>query len=252
MITMPRVKKMFLNGAYLTTEEHATCMDNPMFNVVHDRSQLSPQIITAVKTGNVQMIERLLDSGENIFATVDLMATRHSLLQYAVFWNQHAVVRMLLNRNALDVSDRGGGSDKTPLHIATSQADAVMAELLLEHGADIEAKDRNGMTPLHTAVLGNYPRIVRILLNNGASIQARTYWKEHDNSIMCRAATPMDIARDMHRSAHASQIIMMLEKEQEARDCAVMMGQHERLGMASRLSWLEPEHVRMILEFARM
>ena len=47
--------------------------------------------------------------------------------------------------------------------------DGETALQLIEHGADIRAKDKNGTTPLHTAAFGDAPEIAKLLTDNGAT-----------------------------------------------------------------------------------
>ena len=107
------------------------------------------------------------------------------------------------------------------------------------------------MTPLHTAVLWGHCQVVRVLLDNGANLKARTCWKPDDMSIICRSATPMQIACSERGPRHAI-VRDMLQRHQEDMEHAVMMGQHPRLGFSSQLSRLDPELLRLIVESARM
>ncbi|KAF7704251.1 hypothetical protein HF521_021323 [Silurus meridionalis] len=43
-----------------------------------------------------------------------------------------------------------------------------MAQLLIEAGADINARDKDGKTSLMIAVLNNYEQLVKLLLDSGA------------------------------------------------------------------------------------
>jgi ankyrin repeat protein len=58
-------------------------------------------------------------------------------------------VRVLLEHGA-DVTARDD-SQSTPLHIASSARSPEIARLLIEHGADVNGLDGNLMTPLHLA-----------------------------------------------------------------------------------------------------
>jgi ankyrin repeat protein len=48
-----------------------------------------------------------------------------------------------------------------------------MVRLLVERGADIEAVDRLGRTPLHKAIISKNTEMVMVLLNAGADVQAK-------------------------------------------------------------------------------
>ncbi len=51
----------------------------------------------------------------------------------------------------------------TPLHLAVSENDYYMAELLLEYGADIKAKDKKGISPVDIANTKEYEDISKLL-----------------------------------------------------------------------------------------
>ena len=62
---------------------------------------------------------------------------------------------------------------RTPLRHAAYQGHAAMAELLLGHGADVNARDDNGQTPLHNAAYKGHAHVVELLLAKGADVNAK-------------------------------------------------------------------------------
>jgi len=66
-----------------------------------------------------------------------------------------------------------GASDDmgfTALHGVAGQDEPELAELLIDRGADVAAKNDMGMTPLHIAQYGS---IVEVLVRRGADVNAR-------------------------------------------------------------------------------
>ena len=60
-------------------------------------------------------------------------------------------------------------SGDTPLHWAAQNNRKEVFQLLVENGANKEAKDNNGDTPLHIAVSTGNPEIIKFLLGIGAT-----------------------------------------------------------------------------------
>jgi ankyrin repeat protein len=81
------------------------------------------------------------------------------------------LVRLLIERGAdIEAKDKDG---QTVLHVA-ARGDYAITALLLEHGADVNATDVHGITPLHTAILeNNDDNIVKLLIAQGAVVNAR-------------------------------------------------------------------------------
>jgi len=62
----------------------------------------------------------------------------------------------------------------TSLHIAATHGYHSVAELLINHKADVNALDCNGSTPLHVASCQDMPSLVALLIRSGADINARS------------------------------------------------------------------------------
>lgn len=61
----------------------------------------------------------------------------------------------------------------TPLHWAALQGNYVVAALLLERGADVNARNREGQTSLHLAVTCKNIKVVALLLASKADVNAK-------------------------------------------------------------------------------
>ena len=61
----------------------------------------------------------------------------------------------------------------TPLHYAVSSGHTEIAELLIDAGADLEAKNPAVGTPLLFAVLQGHKEVVELLIAEGADVNAK-------------------------------------------------------------------------------
>ncbi|MBV9125223.1 MAG: ankyrin repeat domain-containing protein, partial [Planctomycetes bacterium] len=89
-------------------------------------------------------------------------------------------------------------SGETALHIAARLGHVKVAEVLLAHGADVNARDRSKITPLHRAAEYGRSDVVKLLLAHQADRHARSW----------DGQTPLDYARE-HRD---EKIIQLLEQ----------------------------------------
>jgi ankyrin repeat protein len=94
-------------------------------------------------------------------------------LHWAALKNQAVIAEMLLARGA----DVNATSDTlaTPLHDAVAfghNGQVGMVRVLLAHGANINAKSNYGETPLHEAIWNQDLQMVTLLLNSNANVNA--------------------------------------------------------------------------------
>ena len=103
----------------------------------------------------------------------------------AASYEKAETVQLLIQHGA-DVTARDD-THSTPLHLASSKMCTETVDLLIEHGSDVNAKDANQSTPLHLAASSQLKlegTIVRLLLKRGAKVDAKD----------SEGRTPLDVA----------------------------------------------------------
>ena len=95
-------------------------------------------------------------------------------LGLAIYFRQSAVARELIERGA-DVNAAARNPQKVaPIHGAASIGDRDMVRLLLEHGADPNARQQMGYVALQTAALHGDIEMATMLIDHGADPRAAT------------------------------------------------------------------------------
>jgi ankyrin repeat protein len=79
-----------------------------------------------------------------------------------------AAIELLIAHGA-KVNQVTGVGGMTPLHMASRRGTTGIAEALLDAGANIEARDKNGETPLRRAVNCGQEQMICLLLSRGAN-----------------------------------------------------------------------------------
>jgi ankyrin repeat protein len=85
----------------------------------------------------------------------------------------------------------------TPLHLAAMHGHAEAATLLLDDGADINARNTAGMTALHLAAKQGFSDIVKVLLSHKPDLNIKD----------SRGWTPLDWAEKSHHDEIASLLL---------------------------------------------
>jgi ankyrin repeat protein len=149
------------------------------------------------KTDRVHELIREKKASANDYASDGFTA-----LGLAAFFGHMETAAALLAAGA-DVNAAARNPMKVaPLHAAAAARRTDIAQLLIEHGADVNARQQNDITPLHEAAAAGQIELARLLLARGAHVQAKTQDGKTplDLAIERQQAQAADLLRQ-HRSA---------------------------------------------------
>jgi uncharacterized protein len=94
-------------------------------------------------------------------------------LALAAYFGHREIAKFLLSVGA-DVNQVAKNPIQiSPIHSAVSSKDLEMVKLLVDHGADVNARQQKGFTPLQGAAGSGDLDIMKLLLQNGADPAAR-------------------------------------------------------------------------------
>jgi ankyrin repeat protein len=127
---------------------------------VRDKNGLSPTWMAAAY-GRRDLAETLRAHGGKASGVFVYAAEGDVTGMEALLRKDPSVVRAL---------DPSCGCKDTPLHRAAELRQLAVATLLLNNGADINAKDLNGKTPLASAIENRDEPMAKLLLSHGASV----------------------------------------------------------------------------------
>jgi len=169
-------------------------------------------LMYAAHSDNSEIVEYLLEQG------TDPLAVDHNgnnALMHTVYWGRAANAALLLDRGVpLECRNKW---ERTPLHQAVlweyNEMDDDLSfygraalvyetvKTLLDRGADIHARDYEGMTPLLLAIYGGYAEAVKLLIEKGADVNAvnrfgdtavQFFNSNHENAELMRKILEID------------------------------------------------------------
>jgi len=150
----------------------AYCKNQPAVNLLK-KYRTSLNIYEAVCTGEIEIVKALLDERPEELNIPS--PDGFSLLGYACFFNQPAIARYLIVEKEADVNQPSANAFKvTPLHSACAIVSYPLTQLLLDNGANVNARQQGGVAPLHSAAHHGATELVRLLIESGADINATT------------------------------------------------------------------------------
>jgi ankyrin repeat protein len=131
-------------------------------------------IFDVAALGDVVRTTKLLEDSPTLVGAVD--KTGRTALHWAASKGQTNIVALLLDRGANPNAKQR--SDETPLHFAIEAEHVEVARLLLAKGADANARNGSALTPLHLAVMQGSAELSEALIASGADVNARDYERE--------------------------------------------------------------------------
>src|SRR6267378_934049 len=139
---------------------------------VFRRHGAKPDVFEASALGDLETVRNLVGGDRelvNAFA-----ADGFYPLGLAAFFGHRAIVEFLL-KNGADVKTAARNAQKvTALHGAVARRDVEIVKMLLEAGADANARQESGFVPLHVAASNGHAALVELLLKHGARADAKT------------------------------------------------------------------------------
>ncbi|GFS89401.1 ankyrin-3 [Nephila pilipes] len=120
----------------------------------------------AAERGNADLVESLLDENANIFVKD---CKNKTVIELAVGCNQLEIFKLLFLKGDIDV-DFKGYHDRSLLHQCALTGSLEMTEYLVESGANIHAKCRDGHKPIHLAAVMGFENIVEFYLDHNMSV----------------------------------------------------------------------------------
>lgn len=128
-------------------------------------------LIAAASGGKAQMVKELLARRARVDAQSS--STESTALTQAIYAPHNIeTVATLLDAGA-DVNRRGMG--RPPLELALALKQFKIAQLLLEHGADVNSSSTTDDTPLTAAASAGDAQSVKLLLARHTAVNAETY-----------------------------------------------------------------------------
>ena len=127
-----------------------------------EKQKLDTKLVEAAERGDINAVKGYIAEG----ADVNAQEKDDTALDIASREGHKEIVGLLLEN---------GAEVRTALHWAAAQALIGIVELLLDRGADINARDGAGFTPLFWAAEDGNVNTVAFLLDKGADVNIRDY-----------------------------------------------------------------------------
>lgn len=152
-----------------------------MLSFYFRNQELSDYILSQKKPANIyeSVIANDFIATKKFLAADKQLLNKHSRdgftpLGFAAFFSRAQIAEYLINEGA-DVNIASNNDFKVaPIHSAVAAKSLQITQLLLDKGANPNARQQSGVTPLHSAAHNNSIEIVKILLKAGADKSLKT------------------------------------------------------------------------------
>ncbi|XP_060529006.1 protein fem-1 homolog CG6966 [Cylas formicarius] len=164
---------------YLISVCGADVEQKGIYEVQEDRSThvVTPLWCAAV-SGKLSVVQVLLKNGADVNAVSDSGSTP---VRSACFMTHFEIVKYLVECGAkINLSNYNGGTC-----LINSVQSAVLSEFLLQHGADVNAKDVQNKTALHYAIQEHRLETTKLLLKYGADYNAKSTYGDDALQMAC-------------------------------------------------------------------
>ena len=131
----------------------------------------------AAYNGHRNIIELLIEHGADVNPQIKLAGSFNNMtpLDFDLFYSDGQNCELLIEHGGVT-----GTKPDSSIHEAAEYGYSEGLKHLLIAGADINARDENGMTPLHLAVKHGQKAMTEVLIAKGADLNAKTKPKDQD------------------------------------------------------------------------
>ena len=123
----------------------------------------------AAMKGDVALVQSLLKQNIDVNAA---QGDGNTALHWAAYREDVEMTRLLIQAGA-DLQAKTRIGNVTALHLAATNGNAAIIELLLKAGADVNLSNGNGTTPLMLASASGKTDAIKVMLDHGADPNAR-------------------------------------------------------------------------------
>lgn len=147
---------------------------------------LAVELVQACERGDILRVTTVLAHGARI--DEEIVTKKWRLLHFAARSGQGSMVRFLIDRGAqVDAKDRDGIQ---PVHLASESGSMAVLKALFQAGAAVDCSDERGFQPLHYASMTpNRFDVIKYLLREGADIEAKASNGYRPLSLACTSDT---------------------------------------------------------------
>ena len=116
-------------------------------------------------------------------------------LNYAAIHGFHRVAEWLITTCSQGVNVPSSELFMNPLHFSSERGQFMVAQVLLTHHANANARDKDDWTPLHFASRNGHSKIVRLLLEHGADVAQENTSAETPLQFLSAVSENLEIAQ---------------------------------------------------------
>lgn len=137
-----------------------------------DVDDISMKAVYATSENDVALINELIASGLDV-NQLDAEMSNNTLLHIAAIHGSDDVAKLLLEKGAnVNARNQDGYA---PIHFALRNENDSTAQIFLDHGADVNQSDKHGNTVLHYAVQHKLVDFAYNLIDRGANANQCNY-----------------------------------------------------------------------------
>ncbi|KAK7495386.1 hypothetical protein BaRGS_00013325 [Batillaria attramentaria] len=148
---------------------------------------LKKHLLRACSRNSIKEVKALLNSGAPVNCH-DESKNSETPLHVACRCGSEDLLKLLLNKGAdIEAKNKEGF---TPLHTACKYGRKVAVERLIARGANINAAGEGALTPLHLACQYDHTDVLEQLLSAGAKIEAKDIKQMRPLHLACKTGSP--------------------------------------------------------------